>query len=107
MSPDRAAIDEGPAWNTALDEISLLDEVGADLVAQHYAEAYGMHIQVTRMFTHTGLRRGDVFAESSFAKQIAMIEAGKLSNPVMVGNLDEKSLFLAAIATATLRASAL
>ena len=64
-----------------------ISKVGADLVGQHYAEAYGMHIQVTRMFTHTGPRRGDVFAESSFAKQIAMIECGKLSNPVMVGNL--------------------
>ena len=29
----------------------------------------------TRMFTHTGPRRGDVFAELTFAKQIAMIEA--------------------------------
>jgi hypothetical protein len=30
------------------------------------------------MFTHTGPRRGDVFAESSFAKQIAMIELKKI-----------------------------
>ena len=28
------------------------------------------------MFTHTGPRRGDVFVESSFAKQIAMAENG-------------------------------
>ena len=33
-----------------------------------------MNIMTTRMFTHTGPRRGDVFAESTFAKQIAMIE---------------------------------
>lgn len=64
-----------------------ISKVGADLVARHYAEAYGMNIQVTRMFTHTGPRRGDVFAESSFAKQIAMIEAGMLSPVVKVGNL--------------------
>ena len=32
------------------------------------------------MFTHTGPRRGDVFAESSFAKQIAMIERPQCSN---------------------------
>ena len=64
-----------------------VSKVGADLMARHYAEAYGMRIQVTRMFTHTGPRRGDVFAESSFAKQIAMIEAGLIPPVVKVGNL--------------------
>lgn len=64
-----------------------VSKVGADLMARHYAEAYGMKIQVTRMFTHTGPRRGDVFAESSFAKQIAMIEAGIIPPVVKVGNL--------------------
>jgi GDPmannose 4,6-dehydratase len=42
----------------------------------------------TRMFTHTGPRRGDVFAESTFAKQIAMIESGCLPPVVKVGNLE-------------------
>ena len=64
-----------------------VSKVGADLMARHYAEAYGMRIQVTRMFTHTGPRRGDVFAESSFAKQIAMIETGLIPPVVKVGNL--------------------
>lgn len=41
----------------------------------------------TRMFTHTGPRRGDVFHESTFAKQIAMIEAGIIEPVVKVGNL--------------------
>jgi len=45
-------------------------------------------VMTTRMFTHTGPRRGDVFAESTFAKQIAMIEAGLLPPVVKVGNLD-------------------
>ena len=64
-----------------------VSKVGTDLMARHYAEAYGMRIQVTRMFTHSGARRGDVFAESSFAKQIAMIEAGMIPPVVKVGNL--------------------
>ena len=46
-----------------------------------------MTVMTTRMFTHTGPRRGDVFHESTFAKQIAMIEAGKIEPKVMVGNL--------------------
>ncbi len=46
-----------------------------------------MAVVTTRMFTHTGPRRGDVFHESSFAKQIAMVEAGAIGPKVMVGNL--------------------
>ena len=42
----------------------------------------------TRMFTHSGPRRGDFFAESAFAKQIAEVEQGVISNPIKVGNLD-------------------
>ena len=47
-----------------------------------------MTVMTTRMFTHTGPRRGDVFAESTFAKQIAMIEAGLIEPVIKVGNLD-------------------
>ncbi|MGF1623387.1 MAG: GDP-mannose 4,6-dehydratase [Alphaproteobacteria bacterium] len=65
-----------------------VSKVGEDMVALQYGLSYGMHILRTRMFTHTGPRRGDVFAESAFAKQIAEIEAGVRSGPVKVGNLD-------------------
>ena len=64
-----------------------ISKVGTDLIGRYYAEAYGMTIMTTRMFTHTGPRRGDVFAESTFAKQIAMIEAGLLEPVLHVGNL--------------------
>ena len=47
-----------------------------------------MKVMTTRMFTHTGPRRGDVFAESSFAKQIAMIEAKIIPPVIKTGNLD-------------------
>lgn len=65
-----------------------ISKVGTDLAGRYYAEAYGLNVQVTRMFTHTGPRRGDVFAESSFAKQIALIEAGFIEPIIKVGNLD-------------------
>ena len=65
-----------------------ISKVGTDLVGRFYAEAYGMTVMTTRMFTHTGPRRGDVFAESTFAKQIAMIEAGQQEPVIKVGNLD-------------------
>lgn len=65
-----------------------ISKVGTDLIGRFYAEAYALNTQTTRMFTHTGPRRGDVFAESSFAKQIAMIEAGMQEPVVKVGNLE-------------------
>ena len=52
-----------------------------------------MRVMVTRMFTHTGPRRGDVFAESSFAKQIALIEAKKIKPILKVGNLQSLRTF--------------
>ncbi|CAO3424175.1 GDP-mannose 4,6-dehydratase (EC 4.2.1.47) [Azospirillum doebereinerae] len=71
-----------------------ISKVGTDLVGRFYAEAYGMTAMVTRMFTHTGPRRGDVFAESSFAKQIAMVEHGLLPPVIKVGNLDSLRTYL-------------
>jgi GDP-mannose 4,6-dehydratase len=65
-----------------------ISKVGTDLIGRYYAEAYDMCVMTTRMFTHTGPRRGDVFAESSFAKQIAMIEAGIKEPIIHTGNLD-------------------
>ena len=65
-----------------------ISKVGTDLIGRFYAEAYGLKVITTRMFTHTGPRRGDVFAESTFAKQIAMIEAGLQEPTIKVGNLD-------------------
>lgn len=64
-----------------------ISKVGTDLLGRFYAEAYGMNVQTTRMFTHSGPRRGDVFAESNFAKQIAMIERGMIEPTIKVGNL--------------------
>jgi GDP-mannose 4,6-dehydratase len=70
-----------------------ISKVGTDLIGRYYAEAYNMVVMTTRMFTHTGPRRGDVFAESTFAKQIAMIEAGLIPPVVKTGNLDSLRTF--------------
>ena len=64
-----------------------ISKIGTDMVGRFHAEAYGQKVVVTRMFTHTGPRRGDVFAESSFAKQIAMIERGLIPPVIKTGNL--------------------
>jgi GDPmannose 4,6-dehydratase len=83
---DKLPIDEECTFHPA--SPYAISKVGTDLIGRYYAEAYGMTAMTTRMFTHTGPRRGDVFAESTFAKQIAMIEAGLLPPVVKVGNLD-------------------
>ncbi|EEH29716.1 GDP-4-dehydro-6-deoxy-D-mannose reductase [Burkholderia pseudomallei Pakistan 9] len=70
-----------------------ISKVGTDLIGRYYAEAYNMTVMTTRMFTHTGPRRGDVFAESTFAKQIAMIERGLIPPVVKTGNLDSLRTF--------------
>ena len=70
-----------------------VSKVGEDMIALQYFLSYGIKTIRTRMFTHTGPRRGDVFAESAFAKQIAEIEAGIRENPMRVGNLDSVRTF--------------
>jgi len=65
-----------------------ISKIGTDFIGMFHAEAYGQKIIVTRMFTHTGPRRGDIFAESTFAKQIAMIEKELIPPVVKTGNLN-------------------
>jgi GDP-4-dehydro-6-deoxy-D-mannose reductase len=50
--------------------------------------AGGMRVVLTRTFPHTGPGRGEAFAESSFARQIAEIEAGRRPGVLKVGNLE-------------------
>ena len=82
---DKIPINEEVAFHPA--SPYAISKVGTDLIGRYYGEAYGMKTMTTRMFTHTGPRRGDVFAESSFAKQIAMVEAELIPPVVKTGNL--------------------
>jgi GDPmannose 4,6-dehydratase/GDP-4-dehydro-6-deoxy-D-mannose reductase len=86
VRPDEIPIRETNAFRPA--SPYAVSKVGEDMVALQYFLSYRTKTIRTRMFTHTGPRRGDVFAESSFAKQIAEIENGVRSNPIKVGNLD-------------------
>ena len=83
---DKLPIDEECTFHPA--SPYAISKVGTDLIGRYYAEAYDMCVMTTRMFTHTGPRRGDVFAESTFAKQIAMIESNLIPPVVRTGNLD-------------------
>ena len=83
---DKVPIDEECSFHPA--SPYAISKTGTDLLGRYYAEAYNMTIMTTRMFTHTGPRRGDVFHESTFAKQIAMAEVNLIPPVVNVGNLD-------------------
>jgi len=71
-----------------------VSKVGEDMLAFQYWLSWKIKTIRTRMFTHTGPRRGEVFASSTFAKQIAAIEAGLAPPVVKVGNLDSVRTFL-------------
>jgi GDP-4-dehydro-6-deoxy-D-mannose reductase len=65
-----------------------VSKLAMDYLGYQYHESYKTRIIRTRGFNHTGPRRGDTFAESTFAKQIALIEKGKQEPVISVGNLD-------------------
>ena len=70
-----------------------ISKIGTDYLGQFYGEAYGINTFVTRMGTHSGPRRSDVFFESTVAKQIALIEAGYQDPVIKVGNLSSTRTF--------------
>ena len=70
-----------------------ISKIGTDYLGRFYGEAYGIKTFMTRMGTHTGPRRSDVFFESTVAKQIALIEAGFQEPVIYVGNLSSTRTF--------------
>lgn len=64
-----------------------VSKIAQDRLGYQYFRSYGMHVVITRAFNHTGPRRGSVFAESSFARQVAEIERGRRAAVVRVGDL--------------------
>ena len=71
-----------------------VSKVGEDMLAFQYWLSWKIKTIRTRMFTHTGPRRGEVFVTSNFARQIAAIEAGLAPPVVNVGNLESIRTFL-------------
>jgi len=71
-----------------------VSKVAEDMLAFQYWLSWQIKTIRTRMFTHTGPRRGEVFVVSTFAKQIAAIESGMAPPIVRVGNLESIRTFL-------------
>ena len=65
-----------------------LSKVAQDYMALQYCLNYGIKTIRVRSFNHIGPRQSESFAISNFAKQIALIESGKQSPVIKVGNLN-------------------
>lgn len=65
-----------------------VSKAAADMLVRQYVASYGIRAIVTRAFNHSGPRRGEVFAESDWAKQIALAEIDKGPYEIVHGNLD-------------------
>ena len=70
-----------------------VSKVGEDMLALQYWLSWKVKTIRTRMFTHTGPRRGEVFVVSNFSKQIAAIEVDLQKPVIQVGNLDSIRTF--------------
>ena len=65
-----------------------VSKVAQGQLALEYAVPGGPEVLRTRTFLHTGPGRGEAFAESSFARQLADVAAGRRPPVLSVGNLD-------------------
>ena len=66
-----------------------LSKLAQEMLAQRYAEE-GLAVLLTRSFTHIGPGQAAAYAASSFARQIAEIEAGRSDPVIKVGALDAR-----------------
>ncbi len=86
--PSETAIDEtgtlGPVSPYGLSKLA------QEMVGRAAAEQDGLSVLISRSFTHVGPGQSRAFAASSFAEQIARIEAGLAPRVLSVGNLESR-----------------
>jgi len=70
-----------------------VSKIAQDMLGLQYHLSHGLKTVRVRPFNHIGPRQRDQFVASSFAKQIAEIEAGLRPPVVRVGNLEVKRDF--------------
>lgn len=71
-----------------------VSKAAQDLYGYLYFVAYGLPILRVRSFNHFGPRQPAIYVVASFARQIALIEAGKAEPVLFVGNLQARRDFL-------------
>ena len=64
-----------------------ISKAGTELLGRQYALNYKMKVYLPRMFIHVGTGHPPATAIQNFARQLALIKAGKIPPEVHVGNL--------------------
>ena len=72
----------GPATPYALSKLA------QEMLGRRSIQEDGQQVFLTRSFNHTGPRQNPSYAAPGFARQIALIEKGRLAPEISVGNLD-------------------
>jgi len=65
-------------------------KLAEDRLAERAFADDGLDVVIARPFNHSGPRQSEAYAVSSFARQIARIEAGLAAPELLVGNLDTR-----------------
>ena len=91
-SPDDMPIAEDLPFNPC--SHYAVSKVAQEVLGLMYHQAFDWRVIVTRGFNHTGPGQSPDFVVSSFAHQIAEIEANLREPVIMVGNLEAKRDFL-------------
>jgi GDP-4-dehydro-6-deoxy-D-mannose reductase len=87
---DRALTEDDPVEATNPYAIS---KVATELAVARAARVDGVHAVVARAFNHIGPRQDPSFFASGVARQVALIEAGRLEPVIRVGNLESRRDF--------------
>ncbi|MGH2485115.1 MAG: GDP-mannose 4,6-dehydratase, partial [Ktedonobacterales bacterium] len=72
-----------------------VSKAAQDMIGYQYFASYGLDALRVRAFNHFGPWQPPAFVIASFARQIALIEAGRAERVVRVGNLEARRDFLA------------
>ena len=67
-----------------------VSKLAQEMTALQSFTLHGQRVMVSRSFNHIGPRQSADYVASSFARQIAMIEAGQAEPVIMVGNLEAR-----------------
>ncbi|MEW5984880.1 MAG: GDP-mannose 4,6-dehydratase [Acidobacteriota bacterium] len=70
-----------------------LSKIATELAAEHASRYDGVPVVVARSFNHIGPRQDPTFFAPAVARQIALIEKGRLEPVIKVGNIDAKRDF--------------
>jgi GDP-4-dehydro-6-deoxy-D-mannose reductase len=70
-----------------------VSKIAQDALALQYFLSYGLPTIRVRSFNHIGPGQSEQFVSAAFARQVAMIEAGKQEPVMHVGNLDAQRDF--------------